>query len=200
MAQNANWQAAWFSIKWRRVRTPSVSPDYGGRGVNGYMLDCESGVAGSIPVDHPRIRSRRSVLWNLPKNAMIGITQIYACIFIYYELYNASVAQYLGRALCWSHRCRQFEPVRRHQYNIGNVATTRIQSKVHHLRSSPCNSQCLEKRWTDGWRLWTFAQRDIWYIVTAPSSSWPRTPPFHGDDTGSNPVGVTKSRSLCNKF
>ena len=26
---------------------------YGGRGVNGYMLDCESGVAGSIPVDHP---------------------------------------------------------------------------------------------------------------------------------------------------
>ena len=30
-----------------------LSRVYGGRGVNGYMLDCESGVAGSIPVDHP---------------------------------------------------------------------------------------------------------------------------------------------------
>jgi hypothetical protein len=26
---------------------------YGGRGVNGYMPDCESGVTGSLPVDHP---------------------------------------------------------------------------------------------------------------------------------------------------
>lgn len=35
------------------VQIRSLLTDYGGRGVNGYMLDCESGVAGSIPVDHP---------------------------------------------------------------------------------------------------------------------------------------------------
>lgn len=26
---------------------------YGGQGVDGYMPDCESGVTGSLPVDHP---------------------------------------------------------------------------------------------------------------------------------------------------
>ncbi len=41
-----------YYLRVDRVRLPDVPP-YGGRGVNGYMLDCESGVAGSIPVDHP---------------------------------------------------------------------------------------------------------------------------------------------------
>ena len=28
------------------------------------------------------------------------------------------------------------------------------------------------------------------------SSSWPRTPPFHGDNTGSNPVWCTKELNM----
>ncbi len=31
----------------------------------------------------------------------------------------------------------------------------------------------------------------------SPSSSWPRTSPFHGDDRGSNPLGDAKILSIC---